>query len=233
MVWEFGPAILFAANLALDLNFGTISLDVFSKLRSSHGLIFWKIADVATILGALVVISVTLELSDSFPEDFAKLIAPVRELTEIDAVSDNWVNFGQEIAFAFTVGALHHLVSRQSIIITHLLPSVSGQPSHGLSSSGIWTSLELFTLFLHQGLDSSFVLHQLWVLLKLDLAVLAEDFVALSAFKWHVWEKSAHNTSNFFSQFSLKLVLNFIIFDINRGNRIWSHNLINSAIWQH
>lgn len=112
MVWEFGPAILFAANLALDLNFGTISLDVFSKLRSSHGLIFWKVADVATILGALVVISVTLELSDSFPEDFAKLIAPVRELTEIDAVSYNWVNFGQEIAFAFTVGALHHLVSR-------------------------------------------------------------------------------------------------------------------------
>lgn len=114
VVWEFGPAILFAANLALDHNFGTVSLDVFSKLTSSHCLVFWKVADVATILGALIVISVTLELTDCFPEDFAilKLIALVRELTEIDAVSDNWVNFGQEIAFAFTVGALHHLVSR-------------------------------------------------------------------------------------------------------------------------
>lgn len=163
-----------------------------------------------------------------------KLIALVRELTEIDAVSDNWVNFGQAIAFAFTVGALHHLVGSLSIkLITHLLSSVSGQPSHGLSSSSIWTSLELFTGFFHHGLDSNFILQDFWVFLKLELAVLAEDFVALSAFKWHVWEKSAHNTSNFFSQFSLKLVLNFIIFDINSGNWIRSHNLINSAIWQH
>jgi len=64
VVGEFVSAILFAANLALDHNFGTISLDVLSKLGSSHALVFWEVADVATILGALIVKSVTLELSD-------------------------------------------------------------------------------------------------------------------------------------------------------------------------
>lgn len=233
MVREFSPAILFVAHLALYHDFGTILFNVFSKLPSRHRLVFWEVADVATILGALIVISMTLKLSDSFPHDFGILIALVRELTEIDAVSDNWVNFGQEIAFAFTVGALHHLGTYSSVIIVRLCSSVSGQPSHGLSSSGIWTSLKLFTGFFHHGLDSGWVvLHELWVLLELDLAVLAEDFVALSAFKWHVWEKSAHNTINFLSQLSLELVLNLIILDINRGYGIWSHNLINSSIWQ-
>jgi len=233
VVREISPAKLFVANLALDHNFGTISFDVISQLGSSHLLILWEVADVATILGTLIVISMTLKLTDSFPHDLGVLITLVRELTEIDAVSNNWVNFGQEIALAFTVGARHGLAAWNSTIITHLCSSVSGQPSHGLSFPGIWRSLELLTGFFHHGLDSSFVLHKLWVLLELDLAVLTEDFVALSAFKWHIWEKSAHNTSYFFSQFSLKLVLDLIIFNVNRGNWIWSHNFINSSIWQH
>lgn len=111
VVWEFGPAELFATNLALDHDFGTISFDVFSQLASSHRLVFWEVADVATILGALIVINMALKLSDSFPLDLAIFIASVRELTEVDSVSDNWVNFGQEIAFAFTVGTTHHLGS--------------------------------------------------------------------------------------------------------------------------
>lgn len=233
VVREFASAVFFAAHLALDHHLGAVSLDVLAELGPGHALVLGEVADVAAVLGALVVVGVALEFSDGLPEDLAvlQLIALVGELTEVDAVSNDGVNFGEEIALAFTVGALHHLGA--PIIKLHLRSSVSGQPSHGLGSPGIGTSLELFAGFLHHGLDSGFVLHELGVLLQLDLAVLAEDFVALSALEGHVREKTAHDTPDFFRQLPLELVLNLVVLNVDGRNRIWSHDFINSAIGQH
>ena len=64
MLCEFSSSKLFHTNLALNHHFGAELLDVVSKLGSSHVLEFSKVADVATVLGALVILSVLLEFSN-------------------------------------------------------------------------------------------------------------------------------------------------------------------------
>jgi hypothetical protein len=64
MLCELSSSEFFDANLALDHNLWAESLNVFSQLGSSHVLEFSKIADIASILGALIILSVLLELSN-------------------------------------------------------------------------------------------------------------------------------------------------------------------------
>lgn len=77
------------------------------------------------------------------------------------------------------------------------------------------------------------ILHNGWVLLESELAVLAEDFVTGFAFKRHVWEFFAHSAADFIDQFLLKFVLNLIKFNINCWNRLWTHDLLNCLLWDH
>lgn len=72
-----------------------------------------------------------------------------------------------------------------------------------------------------------------WVLLEVNLAMLAVDLVTSLAFKWHVWELLASKAADLIDQFSLKLILNFIEFDINRWDRFRAHDLLNSLFWDH
>lgn len=63
MLSKFSSSKFFDANLALNHYLWAESLNVLSKLGSSHVLELSKIADVTAILGALVVLSMLLELS--------------------------------------------------------------------------------------------------------------------------------------------------------------------------
>ena len=63
MLCELTSSKFFNAHLALDHNLWAESLNVLSQLGSSHVLELSKIADIASILGALIILSVLLELS--------------------------------------------------------------------------------------------------------------------------------------------------------------------------
>ena len=67
MLCEFTSSEFFNANLALNHYLWAESLDVFSELGSSHVLELLEIADVASILGAFIVLGMLLELSNRFP----------------------------------------------------------------------------------------------------------------------------------------------------------------------
>jgi hypothetical protein len=175
MFRELPSSELFNADLALDHDLWAESFDVVSQLGSCHVLEFLEVADIAAILGALVVLSVLLELSYRFPVNFAidGFVALVGELAEVNAVSNDWIDLNQEIAFALAVGA-HHcfvLVLLLVILITISVESAGfiillSEPLHSLSFSSCWGSVENFSIFLHELLDQVLVLNNLWIFLE-------------------------------------------------------------------
>jgi len=67
MLVEFSSFERFAANVALDLDFRAVFFNMVSQLGSSHVLEFLEITNVTSVLRALVVLSMLLQLSHSFP----------------------------------------------------------------------------------------------------------------------------------------------------------------------
>ena len=62
------------------------------------------------------------------------------------------------------------------------------------------------------------------------MTVFTEEFIALFALTWIVWELSTHNTSNFLHHFLLKFILYLWHFDIKLWNWFWPHNFFNGFI---
>ena len=62
------PSVLLVADLAHNLHFWAVSLDVVVQLRSCHVLELFSVADVASEFGALV-LGVSLEFSKGFPDN--------------------------------------------------------------------------------------------------------------------------------------------------------------------
>ena len=94
MISELSSWVLLVANLAHDWDFRTVSLDVVVKLGSSHMLEFFSVADIASEFRARV-LSMSLELSQSLPDNFTSSIvkvASMRELTEINTVLKDLVD---------------------------------------------------------------------------------------------------------------------------------------------
>jgi len=164
----------------------------------------------------------------------------MRELTEVNTVSYDWIDLNQEITFALAVGAHHGLVV---ILLLVVLITVSiesarfiifpSEPLHSLGLSCGWGSIEHLSILFHKLFNHEFILHNGWVLLESELAVLAEDLVTSFAFKWHVWEFLAHSAADFIDQLLLKFVLNLIEFNINSWNWFWTHDLLNCLFWDH
>lgn len=162
------------------------------------------------------------------------------ELTEVNTVPNDWIDLNQEITFALAVGAHHGLVV---ILLLVVLITVSiesagfvifpSEPLHSLGLSSSWGSIKHLSILFHELLNHELILHNGWVLLESELAVLAEDLVTGLAFKWHVWEFLAHSAADFIDQLLLKLVLNLIEFNINSWNWLWTHDLLNSLFWDH
>jgi len=71
-----------------------------------------KVANVASKLGA-VVLSMGLQLRQGLPDELALALgssAPMGELTEVDAVLDDLVDFLHEVALRVTIGATRFLI---------------------------------------------------------------------------------------------------------------------------
>jgi hypothetical protein len=107
MALELISSILFVADLAHNLHFWAISLDVIIKLSSCHVLELLSIANVATEFGALV-LSMCLELTEGLPDDLRATFsgpASMRELTEVNTVSKNLVDLLQEVTSSLAIWA--------------------------------------------------------------------------------------------------------------------------------
>jgi hypothetical protein len=113
MLSEFSSFERFHANITLNLDFWAMLFNMVPKLSSSHVLEFLKVANIATVFWALVVLCMLLKLSDRLPDDFTvwSFIALMRELTEINTVSYNWVNFLENVSFALAMWASHNIVT--------------------------------------------------------------------------------------------------------------------------
>jgi hypothetical protein len=175
MLSEFSSSEFFDTNLALDHNFWAIFFDVVSQLVSCHVLELSKITNIAAILGAFIILGMLLELSYRFPKDFSvnSFITLVRELAEINTVSNDWIDLNQKVTFALAVGAHHGLVIVLLLIIlisisveSARLLILSSKPLHSLSLSVDWGSVQELTIFLHEFLDQVFILDDSWVFLK-------------------------------------------------------------------
>ena len=103
----------FHANITLNLNFWAMPFNMVPKLSSGHTLEFLEVANIATVFWALVVLRMLLKLSYSHPLNFTcwAFITLMRELTEINTVSYNWVNFLENVSFTLAMWASHDIVS--------------------------------------------------------------------------------------------------------------------------
>jgi len=120
MLVKLTSRILLIADLAHDKYFWAVSLNVIVELGSRHVLELWPIADITPKLGA-VELSVCLELSEGLPDELTTRIwASMWELTEINAVPDNLVDFLEEITASLAVGAANIEASSGSWGHTHL-----------------------------------------------------------------------------------------------------------------
>ena len=83
-----------SADIALDLDFGAVLLYMVSQLGSRHVLELLQVADVTAVLRTFVVLRVLLKRSNGHPSDLAVggFVALVRELTEVNHVSYNWID---------------------------------------------------------------------------------------------------------------------------------------------
>ena len=108
VIREFGSAKVALANLALNDDLWAVSLDMLEQLCSSHVLELFLVADVAAELGALVHWMV-LQISHSFPDNNLTAIFPalVWELTEVNAIAKNFIDWLHEISSFLAVGAAH------------------------------------------------------------------------------------------------------------------------------
>lgn len=106
MLLEIFSSVFFVAHLAHYHHFGAFSSDVFVQLGSSHMLKFITIAYIATEFGA-VELGVNLKFTQGFPHDFTFAIGTrtsMWELTEIDTILENLINWFKEVATLLTVG---------------------------------------------------------------------------------------------------------------------------------
>lgn len=118
VVLEVATDELLGTQLALHHDLGAITLDVLEELGARHMLIFFLVADVATKLGALDH-GVLLKLKQRLPDDLTVLavrVASVRELAEVNAVAQNFVDFDDEVTALLAVGATDVEAGRQAHI---------------------------------------------------------------------------------------------------------------------
>ena len=222
---EFTSWVLLVADLAHDHDFWTVALDVIVELRSGHVLELRSVADVATELRA-VELGVSLKFSESLPDDFSTIsVAFVRELTEINTVSDDLVDFLEEVTSGLTIGAANIEVSWSSV--GHLTIGIASSISTGRHQLVINLLLKVIPLwlFVHLALVIARV-----SLLELKLAVFAEKLVAAPALKRLEWELTTHGALNFFNHLSLKLILDFVHLNIESWDRLWTHQLLDDFI---
>ena len=244
MVCEFCSWIFLVANLTHNWNFRAISFDMIIELSSSQMLILFSVADVTSEFWARV-LSMSLEFSKGLPDNFTSTIikvASMRELTEVNTVLKNFVNFLKEITSGLTVWAANIIIWSNDFIhsllpLPHIFTSSNaifcGHSS--ISSSSISTcGRELLKSWVNHVsiliIKSSIGHHWVCSFLKLNLAIFAEKLVARFALKSFIWELLTNYALNLFNHLSLEFILNFIHFNVEGWDWLWSHNLLNCLV---
>ena len=198
---EFSALELLSTQLTLDHDLGAFALNVLEKLRASHMLILLLVTDVAAKLRALNH-GVLLELEQRLPDDLALLavnVASMRELTEVDAVAQDFVDLDDEVAALLAVRAANVITGSQTDVGLRVLRSIGGLASRTITRRRIRID-ELAILPVSAG--------------QLELAVLAEQLVALSALLGRVRELLAHDACDLLDHLTLQLVLNLVDLDV-------------------
>ena len=214
---EFSALELLSTQLTLDHDLGAFALNVLEELRASHMLILLLVTDVAAKLGALNH-GVLLELEQRLPDDLALLavnVASMRELTEVDAVAQDFVDLDDEVAALLAVRAANVITGSQTDVGLRVLRSIGGLASRTITRRRIRID-ELAILPVSAG--------------QLELAVLAEQLVALSALLGRVGELLAHDARDLLDHLTLQLVLNLIDLDVELRNGVGAHDLLNCLV---
>lgn len=231
MVSEFSSNVLLVTNLAHYLNFRAISLDVIIELSSGHVLELFSIADITTKFRAAK-LSMSLKFSKSLPDNLVfsiGCVASMWKLTEINTVSQNFVNFLHEITSSLTVGAANVIVWSLTADSTLVLSGKFLIHSLFFSTAiSTWGDSGVVFFLVESWIHLGFMFEiELLTLLKLELTVFAEEFVALFALQWLIRKLETDNALDFLNHLSLKFVLNLVHLDIKRRNWFWSHHFFD------
>jgi len=229
MLSEFTSSKVFAANLTLNHDHGATLFDVFSKFRTSQSLEFLQVANIATVFEALIVLGMLLKITNSLPDSMCISIALMWKLTIINAISHDWIDFLQKVSLYLATRTANFMSSNNVpwAVWSSLLLVVSHH-SHCLGSSSSWRAGEFITT---HSVNVNILLGLKRVFVNLYLAILAENFVAMSALERHIWKSIAHNTRNFLDQLDLQVILNLFHLDANLRNWIGAHDLIYRFVW--
>lgn len=229
---------LLVTEPALDHDLRTFTLDVLEKLRPRHVLELFSIADVAAELRALVD-CVLLQLEKRLPDNFrlhtflVTVRADVRELAEIDAVTQDFVYLLQEVAALIAVRAAEILAAAGrgghvgsiarvlSLLGGHIV--LPGRRRHG-------AHLLLLNHRVAVDRNGRDVCHVAGGSSELKLAVLTKELVAFSALQRRVREVAAHDAGDLLDHLSLQLVLDFVEGDIQLWNRLRAHDLLDDFV---
>ena len=111
-----------ATNLALDHHCWTFSLDMLEKLSSCHMLVLFLIANVTAEFGTLIH-RMFLKIKHGLPDDAAAFLLQIAfmwKFTEINAVSQNFVNVLHKVSANLTIGTAQvelrsHCITRSSV----------------------------------------------------------------------------------------------------------------------
>lgn len=174
----------------------------------------------------------SLELAQCLPDNLGISSwdpASMWELTEVDAVPQNFVDLLKEVSSGLAVRTAQISLRSYALVFNDLFANLSTISTWGLTLQKIsepW--IDQSTLLVMKGLIVD--LDTLASRLELELAEFAEKLVAALALQWLVWELEANDALNFFNHLSLELILNLVHLDVERWHWLWTHDLLNSPL---
>ena len=151
------------------------------------------------------------------------------KFTEVNAITNNLIYFLHILTCSLTIWATvffitaHHL--KWLTLTTTAIPTCRNHIVVNFLSNVSETSALIRKLV---------IVRSLWCsLTQLHLAVFAEKFVAISALHWLVWELTTDDANDLLDHLSLKLVLNFVHFDVQRWHWLGTHQVLNLTLGKH
>ena len=117
---EFTTGELLVAYLTHDLDFRAILFNMIVKLSSRHHLRFLPVANITAKFGT-VELRVSLQFTKSLPYNVIGTWAFMRELTEINTVLDDFVDWSQEVTTALAIRAANIVVRSVKFLVLMIL----------------------------------------------------------------------------------------------------------------
>ena len=178
-----------------------------------------------------MILRMSLQFSKSLPNNLAFAISghtSMRELAEIDAISQNFINLLHVVTLHSAMGA------GGSGLQSHLLLLLR-QTTATISPGRHHVVIHLLGDITKIGwsICNFFVVRRFASFSELELTILTKQFIATLALQRLIWELIANSALYFFNHFSLKLILDFVHLDIKGWNRFRTHQLLDRSIRNH